>query len=64
MKMGQVVGETDAKAAYVKSRPVTVQDYMATLLDVLGVDLAVQYTDRSGRPRSMVESGKPIAELL
>ena len=32
LKMGQVVGETDAKAAYVKSRPVTVQDYMATLL--------------------------------
>jgi uncharacterized protein (DUF1501 family) len=64
MKMGQIVGETDAKAAYVKSRPVTVQDYMATLLAVLGVDLEVQYTDRSGRPRSMVETGKPITELL
>jgi uncharacterized protein (DUF1501 family) len=64
MKMGQVVGETDSKAAYVTSRPVTVQDYMATLLHVLGVDLEVQYVDRTGRPRSMVESGKPITELL
>jgi hypothetical protein len=64
MKMGQVVGETDSKAAYVKNRPVTVQDYMATLLHVLGVDLEVQYVDRSGRPRSMVENGKPIVELL
>jgi uncharacterized protein (DUF1501 family) len=64
LKMGQVVGETDEKAAYVKNRPVTVQDYMATLLQVLGVDLEVQYVDRTGRPRSMVESGKPIAELV
>lgn len=64
MKMGQVVGETDAKAAHVKSRPVTVQDYMATLLHMLGVDLNVQYVDPTGRPRSMVESGKPIAELV
>jgi hypothetical protein len=64
MKMGQIVGETDAKAAYVKSRPVTVQDYMATLLHMLGVDLNVQYIDPTGRPRSMVESGKQIAELV
>ena len=64
MKMGQVVGETDSKAAYVKNRPVTVQDYMATLLSVVGVDLRVQYVDQSGRPRSMVENGEPIAELL
>jgi uncharacterized protein (DUF1501 family) len=64
LKMGQVVGETDSKAAYVKNRPVTVQDYMATLLAVLGVDLKVQYVDQSGRPRSMIEHGEPIAELL
>jgi uncharacterized protein (DUF1501 family) len=64
LKMGHVVGETDSKAAYVTSRPVTVQDYMATLLQVLGVDLDVQYVDSGGRPRSMIESGKPIAELI
>jgi hypothetical protein len=64
LRMGQVIGETDSKAAYVTSRPVTVQDYLATLLHVLGVDPEVQYADRNGRPRSMVESGKPIAELL
>jgi hypothetical protein len=37
---------------------------MATLLHVLGVDLDVQYVDPGGRPRSMIESGKPIAELV
>jgi hypothetical protein len=64
LKMGQVVGETDGKAAYVTSRPVSVQDYLATLLHVVGVDLLVQYVDPSGRPRSMVENGRPIEELI
>ena len=64
MKMGVVVGETDSKAAYVTNRPVTVQDYMATLLHVMGVDLSVQYVDPNGRPRYMVEDGKPIEELV
>ena len=64
LKMGQVVGETDGKAAYVTSRPVSVQDYLATLLHVVGVDLSVQYVDPSGRPRSMVENGRPIEELI
>jgi uncharacterized protein (DUF1501 family) len=64
LKMGVVVGETDSKAAYVKSRPVTVQDYMATILHVMGIDRRVQYVDPSGRPRYMVESGEPIGELV
>ena len=63
LRMGVIVGETDAKAAYVTNRPVTVQDYMATLLNVLGVELEVQYVDRNGRPRSMLENGAPLAEL-
>lgn len=64
LRAGVVVGETDSRAAYIQSRPVTVQDYMATLLHVLGVDLRVQYADPAGRPRSMVESGRPIEELI
>lgn len=64
LRAGVIVGETDSRAAYIQSRPVTVQDYMATLLHVLGVDLRVQYLDPSGRPRSMVESGRPLEELV
>jgi uncharacterized protein (DUF1501 family) len=63
LRMGQVVGETDAKAATIKSRPVTVQDFMATIFRVLGIEQTLQYIDPSGRPRSMIESGQPIAEL-
>jgi hypothetical protein len=58
------VGESDSQAGYVKSRPVTVQDYMATLFHVMGIDRRLQYVDPSGRPRYMVESGQPLPELV
>jgi uncharacterized protein (DUF1501 family) len=64
LQMGRVVGETDDKAALIKSRPVTVQDFMATIFHVLGIEQTLQYVDPSGRPRSMIESGQPIAELI
>jgi uncharacterized protein (DUF1501 family) len=64
LKMGRVVGETDDKAALIKSRPVTVQDFMATIFHVMGIEQTLQYVDPSGRPRSMIESGQPIAELI
>jgi hypothetical protein len=64
LKMGQVIGESDKKAAYPVRRPISVQDYMATLLHVLDVDLAVQYPHPSGRPVYMVENGRPIEELV
>jgi hypothetical protein len=64
LKMGQAVGESDAKGAFPKVRPVSPQDFMATILHALGIDLEVQYVDPSGRPRYMVESGQPLAELV
>jgi uncharacterized protein (DUF1501 family) len=64
VRRGQVVGESDAKGAYPKTRPVTPLDYMATILHVLGVDPEVQYKDFSGRPRSILEGGTAIAELI
>jgi hypothetical protein len=64
LKMGQVVGESNAKAEVPKSKPVTPQDLMATVFHVLGVPLDLQYKDQAGRPTSMVEGGKPIAEMV
>ncbi|MEX0718772.1 MAG: DUF1501 domain-containing protein [Planctomycetaceae bacterium] len=63
LKMGQTIGTTDAKAAVTLSRPVTMQEYTATLLHALGVPLDLQYTDPAGRPQYMVDE-KPIAELI
>jgi hypothetical protein len=64
LRMGQVVGESDATGANPRSRPLTPQDLMATLFHVLGIDLKVQYVHPSGRPISMIEDGKVIEELV
>ena len=62
-KGGRVVGESDAKGAFPKMDPKSPQDVLATLYKHLGVDTTAQYLDNSGRPISVLASGKPIEEL-
>jgi hypothetical protein len=64
LKMGQVVGESSAKAEVPKSRPITPQDLAATLFHVLGLPLDQHLTDPTGRPVGLIDGGKPIAELV
>jgi Protein of unknown function (DUF1501) len=64
LKNGQIVGESSAKAEVPKSTPITPQDMMATIFHVLGIDQSLQYNDQSGRPTSMLTSGKPIREIV
>jgi len=64
LKMGQVVGESSAKAEIPKTTPITPQDLMATVFHVLGLPQDLHYNDPSGRPSPMVNGGKPIAELV
>ncbi|HKB01096.1 MAG TPA: DUF1501 domain-containing protein [Gemmataceae bacterium] len=64
LKMGQVIGESSARAEAPKSRPIGPQDLMATVFHVLGVPPDLHYTDQSGRPMPMLGGGKPIAELV
>ena len=62
--LAETIGESDEKAAYPKTRPVSPQDLMATLFQVLGIDQKLQYTHPSGRPISMIQDGSPIEELF
>lgn len=65
MRIGQVIGATDRLASEVIARPVSYQDVIATLYHNLGIDgLATTLTDPSGRPRYLVEHGRPIDELV
>jgi hypothetical protein len=64
LKMGQVIGESNAKAEIPKSTPITPQDLMATVFHVLGIPQELHYKDQSGRPVPMIDGGKPIAELV
>jgi len=64
LKMGQVIGESNAKAEVPKSTPIGPQDLMATVFHVLGIPQDLHYKDPTGRPTPMVNSDKPIAELI
>jgi hypothetical protein len=65
LKMGQVVGESSAKAEVPKSKPIGPKDLMATVFHVLGIDPEIQFKDQSGRPQYLLPEGaKPIAELV
>jgi len=64
LKMGQVVGESTAKAEVPKSTPITPQNLMATVFHVLGIPMDLQYKDPTGRPVPMLDSANPIAELV
>jgi hypothetical protein len=58
------VGESAPKVDVPASRPVTPQDLMATIFHVLGIPQDVQFTDNFGRPKYMIEGGRPIPELV
>ncbi len=60
---GQVVGQTDAIAAYPVTRAWTPADVITTLLDSLGVDHEVHLTDPLGRPMLLL-NGEIIAPLF
>jgi len=60
---GQVVGESDAKGAYPRERPVNPADIHATVFAALGYDFRTTYPTSDGRPTT-VSDGHPIAELL
>ncbi|MCA8993930.1 MAG: DUF1501 domain-containing protein [Planctomycetaceae bacterium] len=64
LQMGQVVGESAEKVDVPKTTPITPQDLMATIFQVLNIDQRAQFTNQSGRPTYMIETGKPIEELV
>ena len=64
LKMGQVVGDSDAKAYRPATPPIRPQDLMSTVFDVLGIDRKLQYVNQAGRPVFLIEDGKPIKELI
>jgi hypothetical protein len=61
---GRIVGASEKWGGGVQERLVTPTDLLATLYHLLGVPLDASYEDASGRPISIVGSGRPIHELL
>lgn len=64
VREGSVVGSSDRHGAYVRERPVSPKDVLATVYHLLGVDPHTTLHDRTGRPLPLVAEGQVIEELL
>lgn len=65
LRVGQVVGSTNARGEHPKDRPMTPNDLWATMFRHVGIDpLATHFIDHTGRPMPVLPYGSPIAELI
>lgn len=64
LKVGQVIGRTNALAEAVTDNPISPQDIAATIYTVLGVNLHAWYKTQDGRPVELCPEGKPVKDLL
>src|SRR5262249_25840708 len=64
LKVGQMIGETDAKAAYPISRPYSPGCVLTTMYRFMGIDWKHEFPDTSSRPIPILGEGTPIPELI
>jgi hypothetical protein len=63
-RMGQIIGATDSKGAYVAAAPYQPQSVLAMVYRHLGIDPSLTFPDYTGRPRYVLEEREPIRELI
>lgn len=61
---GQIIGSTDAKAAYPTSRPLNVEDFCAIVYHAIGLSPTDSIIDPVGRPVHLLPGGEVPRELL
>ena len=64
VRMGEVVGATNAQAEVVVDNPVRPQDIAATIYQALGIPLNTWYRAQDGRPIELIPTGRPIRQLI
>jgi hypothetical protein len=64
LKMGQVIGATDARAERPRGAPYRPQNVLATLYRILGIDPQTTAPDHTGRPMYLLDDREVIAELF
>jgi hypothetical protein len=64
LRMGEVVGATNAQAEVVVDSPVSPQDLAATIYHALGIPLNTWYRAQDGRPIELVPEGRPVRQLI
>jgi hypothetical protein len=61
---GTVYGASDKHAAYIKDKPVRINDICATIYHCLGIDPEMTVQDQGGRPIPVAHGGKPLYDIL
>jgi len=64
MRTGQVIGSTNRLGEVPKDRPIKIQEVFATLYHNLGIDPSASFQNHAGRPMSILDVHRPIAELV
>ncbi|MCE9532352.1 MAG: DUF1501 domain-containing protein, partial [Planctomycetes bacterium] len=64
LKMGQAIGSSDAKAEYAKDRPISPEDVLSTMYNILGIDQNAEYLNEAQRPLKILNEGVPVKELV
>jgi hypothetical protein len=63
LKTGQVIGATDARGERVAGPPIGMQNVLATLYPILGIDPATTIRDHNGRPQYLLEDRQGVPGL-
>lgn len=61
---GTVYGASDKHAAYIRDKPVRINDICATIYHCLGIDPEMTVQDQGGRPIPVAHGGKPLYDIL
>jgi hypothetical protein len=64
LRVGQVVGQTDRRGEFPRTRALSAPNVLATLYQVLGIDPTQSVPDFTGRPRPLLDDPTPISELV
>lgn len=64
LKMGQVIGATDARAERVKERPYRMAQVLSTVYHALGIDPSRTLPNETGRPMYLLDDREAVTELI
>ncbi len=64
LKGGQTIGKTDKEGAEVVERKTSVQDFLATTCELLGIDHAKENITPNGRPIKLVDKPNPFTKMV
>jgi len=64
IRTGLVIGDTNERSEYPTERPISVQDFCATVYHALGIPPDTEYPSTEGRPTKLLADGVPVSELI